>query len=54
MVTALEDELGKRPGCPGRRAQNAVQQVKQNTGMKAEDLSDEQLDAAMSELGIEG
>ena len=31
-----------------------VQQVEQHTGTKAEDLSEEQLDAAMSELGIEG
>ncbi|HNS03977.1 MAG TPA: SHOCT domain-containing protein [Anaerolineae bacterium] len=31
-----------------------VQQVEQHTGMKAEDLSEEQLDAAMEELGIEG
>jgi hypothetical protein len=31
-----------------------VQQVEQHTGMKAEDLSEEQLDAAMGELGIEG
>lgn len=31
-----------------------VQQVEQYTGMKAEDLSEEQLDAAMNELGIEG
>lgn len=33
---------------------NEVQQVEQHTGMKAEDLSEEQLDAAMEELGIEG
>ena len=31
-----------------------VQQVEQHTGQKAEDLSEEQLDAAMNELGIEG
>jgi hypothetical protein len=31
-----------------------VQQVEQHTGMKAEDLSEEQLDAAMNDLGIEG
>jgi hypothetical protein len=31
-----------------------VQQVEQHTGMKAEDLSEEQLDAAMDDLGIEG
>lgn len=31
-----------------------VQQVEQYTGTKAEDLSEDQLDAAMSELGIEG
>jgi hypothetical protein len=31
-----------------------VQQIEQSTGMKAEDLTEEQLDAAMSELGIEG
>jgi len=33
---------------------NEVQQIEQHTGMKAEDLSEEQLDAAMEELGIEG
>lgn len=33
---------------------NEVQQVEQHTGQKAEDLSEEQLDAAMEELGIEG
>jgi hypothetical protein len=33
---------------------NEVQQVEQHTGMKAEDLSEEQLDAAMNDLGIEG
>lgn len=31
-----------------------VQQVEQYTGKKAEDLMEEQLDAAMNELGIEG
>jgi hypothetical protein len=31
-----------------------VEQVEQHTGTKAEDLSEEQLDAAMGELGIEG
>ncbi len=31
-----------------------VQQVEQHTGMKAEELSEEQLDAAMNDLGIEG
>jgi hypothetical protein len=31
-----------------------VQQVEQHTGMKAEDLTEEQLDAAMNDLGIEG
>ncbi|NJD59849.1 MAG: hypothetical protein C3F13_06855 [Anaerolineales bacterium] len=31
-----------------------VQQVEQHTGQKAEDLSEEQLDAAMDDLGIEG
>jgi hypothetical protein len=33
---------------------NEVQQIEQYTGQKAEDLSEEQLDAAMNELGIEG
>jgi len=33
---------------------NEVQQVEQYTGQRAEDLSEEQLDAAMNELGIEG
>lgn len=37
-----------------KMTQTEVQQVEQHTGMKAEDLSEEQLDAAMSELGIEG
>jgi hypothetical protein len=31
-----------------------VQQVEQHTGKPVEDLSEEQLDAAMSDLGIEG
>ncbi len=31
-----------------------VQQVEQQTGKKAEDLSEEELDAAMETLGIEG
>jgi hypothetical protein len=31
-----------------------VEQVEQHTGKKAEDLSEEQLDAAMADLGIEG
>lgn len=35
-------------------SKSEVQQVEQHTGMKAEDLSEEQLDAAMEELGIEG
>jgi hypothetical protein len=35
-------------------SQSEVQQVEQYTGQKAEDLSEEQLDAAMNELGIEG
>jgi hypothetical protein len=34
--------------------QSEAQQVEQHTGVKAEDLSEEQLDTAMSELGIEG
>jgi len=33
---------------------NEVQQVEQYTGQKAEDLNEEQLDAAMEHLGIEG
>ena len=37
-----------------KMTQSEVQQVEQHTGMKAEDLSEEQLDTAMSELGIEG
>lgn len=31
-----------------------VQQVEQQTGKKAEDLTEEQLEAAMTDLGIEG
>jgi hypothetical protein len=31
-----------------------VQQVEQHTGMPAEQLSEEQLDTAMADLGIEG
>src|SRR5512147_2977179 len=37
-----------------KMSQSEVQQVEQHTGMKAEDLSEEQLDAAMNDLGIEG
>jgi hypothetical protein len=37
-----------------KMTQGEVQQVEQHTGVKAEDLSEEQLDTAMSELGIEG
>lgn len=37
-----------------KMTQSEVQQIEQHTGMKAEDLSEEQLDAAMSDLGIEG
>jgi hypothetical protein len=37
-----------------KMSQKEVQQVEQHTGQKAEDLSEEQLDAAMSDLGIEG
>jgi hypothetical protein len=37
-----------------KMSQSEVQQVEQHTGMKAEDLSEEQLDTAMSDLGIEG
>jgi hypothetical protein len=33
---------------------NEVEQVEQHTGQKVEDLSEEQLDAAMDDLGIEG
>lgn len=35
-------------------SKSEVEQVEQHTGMQAEDLSEEQLDAAMEELGIEG
>ena len=37
-----------------KMTQSEVQQVEQHTGMKAEDLSEEQLDSAMNALGIEG
>jgi hypothetical protein len=37
-----------------KMTQNNVQQVLPHTGMKAEDLSEEQHDAAMNDLGIEG
>ena len=37
-----------------KMSQSEVQQVEQQTGAKVEDLSEEQLDAAMGELGIEG
>jgi hypothetical protein len=37
-----------------KMSQSEVQQVEQHTGTKVEDLSEEQLDAAMSDLGIEG
>ena len=37
-----------------KMTESEVQQVEQHTGTKAEDLSEEQLDAAMSDLGIEG
>jgi hypothetical protein len=37
-----------------KMSSSEVQQVEQYTGQKAEDLSEEQLDAAMNELGIEG
>ena len=37
-----------------KMSQAEVQQVEQHTGMKAEDLSEEQLETAMSDLGIEG
>jgi hypothetical protein len=33
---------------------NEVEQVEQYTGQKAEDLTEEQLDSAMEQLGIEG
>jgi hypothetical protein len=37
-----------------KMSQSEVQQVEQKTGSKVEELSEEQLDAAMGELGIEG
>jgi hypothetical protein len=37
-----------------KMSQSEVQQVEQHTGQKAENLSEEQLDAAMNDLGIEG
>ena len=37
-----------------KMTQNNIQQVQQHTGMKSEDLSEEQHDAAMNNLGIEG
>ena len=37
-----------------KMSQSEAQQVEQHTGQKPEDLSEEQLDAAMEELGIEG
>jgi hypothetical protein len=37
-----------------KMSQAEVQQIEQHTSMKAEDLTEEQLDAAMSDLGIEG
>ena len=37
-----------------KMTQNNIQQVQQHTGMRAEDLSEEQHDAAMNNLGIEG
>ena len=37
-----------------KMSQSEVQQVEQHTGKPVEDLSEEQLDAAMSDLGIEG
>jgi uncharacterized protein YpuA (DUF1002 family) len=37
-----------------KMSQAEVQQVEQHTGTKVEDLSEEQLDTAMSDLGIEG
>ncbi len=37
-----------------KMSQKEVEQVEQHTGQKAEDLSEEQLDAAMADLGIEG
>jgi len=37
-----------------KMSQSEIQQVEQHTGQKPEDLTEEQLDAAMEELGIEG
>jgi hypothetical protein len=37
-----------------KMSKSEVEQVEQHTGQKVEDLSEEQLDAAMGELGIEG
>jgi hypothetical protein len=37
-----------------KMSQAEVQQVEQQTGKKAEDLTEEELDAAMETLGIEG
>ncbi len=34
--------------------QNDVDQIEQHTGKKVEDLSEEEMDAAMADLGIEG
>ena len=35
-------------------SQSEAQQIEQSTGQKPENLSEEQLDAAMNDLGIEG
>ena len=37
-----------------KMTQSEVDQVEQHTGTKVEELSEEQLDAAMNDLGIEG
>lgn len=37
-----------------KMSQKEVEQVEQHTGKKVEDLSEDQLDAAMNQLGIEG
>src|SRR5512139_164898 len=37
-----------------KMSKSEVDQVEQHTGQKVEDLSEEQLDAAMGDLGIEG
>ncbi|NJD59850.1 MAG: hypothetical protein C3F13_06860 [Anaerolineales bacterium] len=37
-----------------RTSSRKVQQVEQHTGQKVEDQPEEQLDAAMDDLGIEG